>query len=136
MFSTWIWNIQQMRIFFKKWWWFVILAGNISNSICLSPLWGDKVSMLTQTNLWGRFKKSYSITRLTAHFMCDLMSDLVICKHRNVWFALFYFFCLMVSARTFGVMYEHTLSKLANHQIRHQATFKVGCQPGDCIWSL
>ena len=26
--------------------------------------------------------------------------------------------------------------KLANHQIRHQATHKVGCQPGDCIWSL
>ena len=27
-------------------------------------------------------------------------------------------------------------SKLANHQIRHQATHKVGCQPGECIWSL
>ena len=24
--------------------------------------------------------------------------------------------------------------ELANHQIRHQATHKVGCQPGDCIW--
>ena len=24
-------------------------------------------------------------------------------------------------------------SKFANHQIRHQATHKVGCQPGDCI---
>ena len=27
-------------------------------------------------------------------------------------------------------------SKFANHQIKHQATHKVGCQPGDCIWSL
>ena len=27
-------------------------------------------------------------------------------------------------------------SKLANHQIKHQVTQKVGCQPGDCIWSL
>ena len=27
-------------------------------------------------------------------------------------------------------------SKLANHQIRHQVTHKVGCQHGDCIWSL
>ena len=27
-------------------------------------------------------------------------------------------------------------SKLANHQIRHQARHKVGCQPGDCIWPL
>ena len=33
-------------------------------------------------------------------------------------------------------MYDHTFSKLAIHQIRHQATHKVGCQPGDCIWSL
>ena len=24
-------------------------------------------------------------------------------------------------------------SKIANHQLRHQATHKVGCQPGDCI---
>ena len=24
-------------------------------------------------------------------------------------------------------------SKLVNHQIRHQATYKVGCQPDDCI---
>ena len=25
--------------------------------------------------------------------------------------------------------------KLVNRQIRHQATHKVGCQPGDCMWS-
>ena len=28
-------------------------------------------------------------------------------------------------------MYDHTFYKLANQQIRHQATHKVGCQPGD-----
>ena len=27
-------------------------------------------------------------------------------------------------------------SKVANHQIRHQATHKVGCPPVDCIWSV
>ena len=41
-----------------------------------------------------------------------------------------------ISVRTFSVMYDHTLSKLANHQIRHQATHKVGCQLGDFIWSF
>ena len=34
------------------------------------------------------------------------------------------------------IMHDHTFSKLANHQIRHQATHKVGCQSGDCAWSL
>ena len=42
----------------------------------------------------------------------------------------------LVSVRTFSVMYDHTFSRLANHQIRIQAVNKVGCQPGDCIWSL
>ena len=45
--------------------------------------------------------------------------------------------CLMIpviSVRTFGVLYGYTISKLTNHQIRHQqATHKVGCRPGDCI---
>ena len=36
--------------------------------------------------------------------------------------------------RTFGVMYDNMFHKLPNHQIRHQATYKVDCQPGDCIW--
>ena len=39
------------------------------------------------------------------------------------------------SVNTFGVMYDHTFSKLANNQIRHYSTQKMGCQPGDCIWS-
>ena len=33
-------------------------------------------------------------------------------------------------------MYDQTFSKLANHQIRHQAAHKVGCQSGDCIWLI
>ena len=33
-------------------------------------------------------------------------------------------------------MYDHTFSKLANHQIKHQVKHKVGCQPGDYIWTL
>ena len=33
-------------------------------------------------------------------------------------------------------IYNHTFSKPANHQIRHQATHIVGVQPGDCIQSL
>ena len=27
-------------------------------------------------------------------------------------------------------------SMLAKHQIKHQATCKVGCQPGNCRWPL
>ena len=31
----------------------------------------------------------------------------------------------------------HVLSSmLANHQTRHQAACKLGCQPGDCSWPL
>ena len=37
----------------------------------------------TQHNPWGRLKRPYAITRLTALFMCDLVSDLVICKFRK-----------------------------------------------------
>ena len=34
-------------------------------------------------------------------------------------------------------MYDHPFPNyFANHQIRHQTTHTVGCQPGDCIWSL
>ena len=48
---------------------------------------GDKVSMLTHTyfhtNPWGRLQWPYAIARLTANFIYDLMSDLVICKFRK-----------------------------------------------------
>ena len=44
--------------------------------------------------------------------------------------------CHLVSVRTFSVMYDHTFLKLAHYQIRHQATHKVGCQPGHCTRSL
>ena len=53
------------------------------------------------------------------------------------WFGLVYVAKWhLVSVRTFSVMYDHAFSKLANHQIRHQAAHKVGCQPGDRTWSL
>ena len=35
------------------------------------------------TNIWGRLKLPYAITRLTTHFVCGLMSDLVIHKFRK-----------------------------------------------------
>ena len=33
-------------------------------------------------------------------------------------------------------MYDHTFLNLQNHQLRHQTTHKVGCQPGDFIGSF
>ena len=50
-----------------------------------SAIGGDKVSMLTHTYLHKppRKKVTYAITRLTAHFMLGLISDLVICKFRK-----------------------------------------------------
>ena len=55
----------------------------------VSTLAADKVSILTHrptcpTNPWGALKWSYAITRLTAHFTSDLMSDLVTCKFRKI----------------------------------------------------
>ena len=48
---------------------------------------GDKVSISTHTYprqpLGKKNVTMCKITRLTAHFMCDLMSDLVICKFRK-----------------------------------------------------
>ena len=48
-----------------------------------SPLRGDKVSMLTHIyphKPWRNIEVTIcKITRLTAHFMCGLMSDLLIC---------------------------------------------------------
>ena len=49
----------------------------------LGTLWGDKVSMLTHIyphKPWREIKVTIcKITRLTAHFVCGLMSDLLIC---------------------------------------------------------
>ena len=46
-------------------------------------LWGDKVSVLTHIyphKPWREIEVTIcKITRLTAHFMCVLMSDLLIC---------------------------------------------------------
>ena len=44
---------------------------------------GDKVSILTHTYLHKTLRKwQSSITKLTTHIMCGLMSDLI-CKHRK-----------------------------------------------------
>ena len=52
-----------------------------------SPLGGVKVSMLTHTyphKLQRRIEVTiYAITRLTANYMCGLMSDLLICNFRK-----------------------------------------------------
>ena len=37
----------------------------------------------THSNPWGRLKWPYAITRLTAHFMCGLMSDLLHCEFKE-----------------------------------------------------
>ena len=39
-------------------------------------------------------------------------------------------------SKEFGVIYDHAFSKIANHQIRHETTHKVGCQFGDSLWSF
>ena len=49
-------------------------------------LGGDKgvcLPLHTHTNPWGRLKWPSTTTRLTAHFVCGLMSDMVICKFRK-----------------------------------------------------
>ena len=52
-----------------------------------------------------------------------------------VWFDLC---CLMTPGLSKEIWCHvwNNFSKLVNHQTRHQATHKMGCQPGDCIWSL
>ena len=65
--------------------WSVIeLAGcsNLSSCLYWRLLRGDKVSMLTHANPWGRLKWPSAIIRLQGHFTCGLMHDLAICKHR------------------------------------------------------
>ena len=49
--------------------------------LSITTLWGDKLSMLPHTCIyphkpWGKIEVTiFKITRLTAHFMCGLMSD-------------------------------------------------------------
>ena len=48
----------------------------------------DKARMMTHTHPHKPqrdIKGPSAITRLTTHFTCGLMSDLVICKHKRVW---------------------------------------------------
>ena len=72
------------------------------------------------TRLW------YSqINWIEPHWLCEYEAGLVLC-------------CLMTPglSKDIGCRVWSYFSKLANHQIRHQATHKVSCQPGDCIWSF
>ena len=94
--SLWIRSVNKCRII--NFW---ILCVYIYMSLCLPPwlllglrttisfithqcpLWVDKVSMLTHIyphKPWRNIEVTIcNITRLTAHFMCGLMSDLLIC---------------------------------------------------------
>ena len=70
-----------------------LLCGVPAKSYVIIPLWGDKVSMLTHIyphKPWRNIEVTIcKITRLTAHFMCGLMSDLLICtfnkKYGHTW---------------------------------------------------
>ena len=63
----------------------IITVFHLRCRLFLSPPLGDKVSMLTHIYMYphkARRKIEVTIckiTRLTAHFMCGLMSDLLIC---------------------------------------------------------
>ena len=67
------------------------IYGDVCNLSHVILYIGDKVSMLTHTydsddtntNPRGKLKWPYAITRLTAHFVCGLMYDLVRCKFRK-----------------------------------------------------
>ena len=64
----------------------VILGDNVSHARPTNLYRGDKVTVLTHTYPHKPLKKikwPSAITMLTTHFMCGLMSDLVICKHRK-----------------------------------------------------
>ena len=89
---------------------------------------------------WGR--------RPDGTYMCVATADrlLILQYHKHnmlfitkkvqwtVWFGL----CLMTPGLSKDIRCHEWpyFSKLTNHQIRHQATHKVGCQPGNCMWSF
>ena len=50
---------------------------------CPSGVISEYVNPYTHTNPRGRLKWPYANTRLTAHIICGLMSDLVICNFRK-----------------------------------------------------
>ena len=52
-------------------------------SSSLSLEYSEYINPFIPTQIGGRLKWSYAITRLTAHFMHGLMFDLVICKFRK-----------------------------------------------------
>ena len=54
---------------------------HLKKCLCISPF--SPIEQFGFHKLAERFKLSLVITRLTAHFTCGLMSDLVICKCRK-----------------------------------------------------
>ena len=76
-------------------WWEILFRGKLSPTGIWYPLHCMSLPsgvikwvcqpMHTHINPWGRFHWSYAITKLTAHCMCDLMSDLIwsISKYRK-----------------------------------------------------
>ena len=76
-------------VFFQR---SVLISWNKHKTTLLWCIWlnlrDDKMGMLshiygTHMNPWGKLNWPYAITRLTAHFMCWLMFDLVICNYRQ-----------------------------------------------------
>ena len=60
-----------------------LIRSSKHNDAGVSTTAGDKVSMITHPYPHKSQRKWISaITRLTVHYTCDLMSDVVICKHR------------------------------------------------------
>ena len=83
-------------------------------------------------NKYGSWKSVLAIKKLSYSLRNIQLSEYkdVKCEvERLVWH--------LVSVRTYGVMYDHTLFLcMQSHEIRHKATCKLSCQPGDCRLSI
>ena len=75
----------------------------------------------------------HTTAKITQRLLLARRVNFLVCT--NVWFDLC---CVMTPGLSKDIRCHvwPYFSKLAIHQIRHQATHKVGCQPGDCIFSL
>ena len=63
--------------------WFFV-SWHLGNQISQEAKYScDITAIYTHTNLRGKLKWPYAITRLTAHYMCGLRFDLVICNFRK-----------------------------------------------------
>ena len=71
-------SVQGLLPILRRLWQYFLLS---SDPCC--PVPSGVIQWVGVTNPWGKLKWPCAITRLTAHFMCGLMSDLVICKFRK-----------------------------------------------------